>query len=281
MNTRTAAAGLAVILVLGGLGYVGWTGWRPAASDDAASVEADDAPLPLPPVPPRIAQGDDYERCLALLISDPQGAQSLAETWATAGGGEGAEHCLALARVALGDPEEGAGLLERLADSRHGTPAARSAIYRQAAQAWRMAGDAQRAFAAAGKALAITPDDPDALMERGLAGGALERWQSVVDDLSRALDVDRSRVDALVLRGSAWRHLGRDAEAADDVDRALALDAENAEALLERGILRQRRADAAGARADWQKAISLAPESAAADLAEQNLALLEVGPERN
>jgi regulator of sirC expression with transglutaminase-like and TPR domain len=50
--------------------------------------------------------------------------------------------------------------------------------------------------------------------------------------------------------------------------------------LLERGILRQRRNDDEGARADWQRAISLAPDTATADLAEQNLALLEAGPVR-
>ena len=63
-----------------------------------------------------------------------------------------------------------------------------------------------------------------------------------------------------------------------DVDRAIAMDADNAEALLERGIERQRLGDALGARADWQRARGLDPNSTTADLAEQNLALLEAGP---
>ena len=50
--------------------------------------------------------------------------------------------------------------------------------------------------------------------------------------------------------------------------------------LVERGILRQRMGDGAGARADWEHAIELDPDSTTADLAEQNLALLEAGPER-
>ena len=83
-----------------------------------------------------------------------------------------------------------------------------------------------------------------------------------------------------MLRGAARRHLGRLALAQDDVDRALALDPGDAEALLERGILRQRRNDADGARADWERTIALAPDGQAADLAQQNLALLEAGPER-
>ena len=61
------------------------------------------------------------------------------------------------------------------------------------------------------------------------------------------------------------------------MDRAIAIDPDNAEALLERGILRQRHGDVAGARGDWERAIALAPDRATADLAEQNLALLEAG----
>ena len=53
------------------------------------------------------------------------------------------------------------------------------------------------------------------------------------------------------------------------------------EALLEHGILRQRVDDQAGARQDWERAISLEPDSATADLAQQNLALLDAGPDRN
>ena len=280
MNMRAAIVGAFAVLVLAGAAWGGWWSMRPAPADsEAADTEA--TPLPIPPIPPRIAQGDDYERCLSMLVSDPEGAQALAETWQTAGGSEGAEHCLALARIALGDPEEGAGMLEKLAADSHGTPSARAAIYRQATQAWLMTADAAHAFATSSQALALSPDDPDLLIDRAVAAGSLERWQDSVDDLTRALDVDRNRPDAMVLRGSAWRHLGHDELAQDDVDRALAIDPENAEALLERGILRQRRADTAGARDDWQKAITLAPDTPTADLAEQNLALLEAGPDRH
>ena len=43
---------------------------------------------------------------------------------------------------------------------------------------------------------------------------------------------------------------------------------------------RQALGDAEGARADWEQAKSVDPNSSAADLAEQNLALLEAGPRR-
>lgn len=106
----------------------------------------------------------------------------------------------------------------------------------------------------------------------------LNRFEDAEDDLTRALDADPRRAETLVLRASAWRHLGQLDLAQDDIDRSIAIDPENAEALLERGILRERRNDWDGARRDWEQAIILAPNSATADLAEQNLALLEAGP---
>ena len=101
-----------------------------------------------------------------------------------------------------------------------------------------------------------------------------------MDDLSHALELDPKRADALVLRAAAWRHEGHLDLAQDDVDRALDKDPDNPEAYLERGILRQRRGDRAGAHKDWVQAEALAPDSATSDLAEQNLALLEAGPDR-
>jgi tetratricopeptide (TPR) repeat protein len=281
MNARAVIVGCIVALLLAGVAGGAWWQLQPPAEPADTEPTADSEPLPIPPVPPRIAQGDDYEHCLAMLTTDPEGAQALAETWQTAGGGDGAEHCLALSRIALGDPAEGAAMLEKLAGGSRGSPAARVAIYRQATQAWLMTSDAARAFGAGTLALALTPDDADLLIDRAVAAGSLQRWQDAVDDLSRALDLDPRRPDALVLRGSAWRHLGHDELAQDDVDRALAFDPDNAEALLERGIIRQRHSDTAGARDDWEKAIALAPDSPTADLAEQNLALLEAGPERH
>jgi tetratricopeptide (TPR) repeat protein len=266
-------------LLLAAAGGGAW--WELAPGPDNAAAADVEAPLPIPPVPPRIAQGDQYESCLAMLPTDPEGAQALAETWQTAGGGDAADHCLALARIQLGDPEDGATMLEKIAANSHGPAAARATIYGQATQAWLMTGDASHAFAAATLALSLSSDDPDLLIDRSVAAGSLERWQDAVDDLTHALEEDPHRSDAMVLRGSAWRHLGQLDLAEDDIARALTMDPENPEGLLERGIIRQRRNDAAGARADWEHAIALAPDSATADLAQQNLALLEAGPDRH
>jgi tetratricopeptide (TPR) repeat protein len=96
--------------------------------------------------------------------------------------------------------------------------------------------------------------------------------------LDRALALDPGRVDALVFRAAAWRNESRLPRAQEDIDRAIALDPDNPEALLERGIERKLAGDTAGAREDWVRAKTLAPDTATADLAEQNLALLDAGP---
>jgi tetratricopeptide (TPR) repeat protein len=279
MNTRAAMIGGAALLcvTVAGAGAVYLFSGPPAGLEGDA---ADNEQLPIPPVPPRIAEGPDYERCLTMLTTDPTGAASFALAWEATGGGDGATHCLALSQIALGEPERGAAMLEQLAAASRGPEVGRATIYGQATQAYLMAGDKMHAFGTATLALALSPDDPDLLIESAAAATALERYQDALDDLTHALDIDARRDDALTARASAWRHLGQLGLAQDDVDRAIAIDPDNPEALLERGILRQRQNDPAGARTDWERAITLAPDTPTADLAQQNLALLEAGPDR-
>ena len=236
--------------------------------------------VPVPPVPPRIAQGQDYERCLAMLSYDVAGANAFADAWEATGGGEGAMHCHALAQIAIGHGEIGAEMLEKLAGASKAPPLARASLSSQAVQAWLMGDDAARAYGDATLALALSPDDPDLLIDRSIAAATMERYMDAIEDLNRALKLDPRRTDAWVLRAAAWRHENRLDRAQQDIDRAIALSPENPDGLLERGILRERHGDRAGARADWEQVISLAPGSASADLAEQNLALLDAGPGR-
>jgi tetratricopeptide (TPR) repeat protein len=249
----------------------------PPAADSAG---APDASLPVPPVPPRIAEGPDYEKCLGMLADDPSGAYVFADAWLATGGGDGAAHCEALADIALGNPETGAAMLQDLAAKSTAATLARASIFGQAEEAWMMASQPDRAYEAATQALALKPDDADLLIERATAASAMGRFMDSIDDLNRALEIDPRREDALVLRGSAWRNEDRLELAQADIDHAIDIDPDDPEALLERGILRQRKGDTAGAQADWERAITLDPDSTAADLAQQNLALLEAGPDR-
>jgi tetratricopeptide (TPR) repeat protein len=358
MSWRLTA--LCASLVLVG-SVAGATWWLTSPSADLDDTQAD---LPVPPFPPRIAEGSKYETCLATLAGDPTGAVTLAETWQADGGGDGAMHCRGLALIASGRPSAGAALLEQLARQSTAPALARASVLSQAVQARLMvaqedqpppepagalaakrsaeaakdtpAGDrgvpetggkmatdtptadrtaaadapttdlavekgavADRSaanevtatdaptdpMAAAGQAaedaslaLSLSPSDTDLFVMRATAESLLGQCQDAVDDLSEALRLDARRQDALVLRAVMRRKLNQLDLAQADVSRALTLDPDDPDALLERGILRQRMGDAAGARADWEHARVVDPNSTTADLAEQNLSLLEAGP---
>ncbi|HEX4366134.1 MAG TPA: tetratricopeptide repeat protein [Rhodopila sp.] len=264
----------ASLLVIGGLGGAIW--WRSAPPPSPREELPTD--LPVPPFPPRIAQGSAYETCLDTLASDPTGAVDLAETWQADGGGDGAVHCRGLALIASGKPASGAEVLEQLAQQSHAPALARASVLSQAAQARLMVAQADKAVEDTTRALGLSPGDTELLIMRATAEGMLDRYQDAVDDVSQALQQDARRPDALVLRAVMRRKLNLLDLAQADVSQALTLDPDDPDALLERGILRQRLGDAAGARADWEHAQSVDPNSTTADLAQQDLSLLEAGP---
>jgi tetratricopeptide (TPR) repeat protein len=178
-------------------------------------VEAD---LPLPPIPPRIAQDARYDACLGLIADDPAGAIRASYGWS----GDGAVHCRGLALVAQGDLAVGAGVLEGLAARSEAPEVARAAVDGQASQAWLLAGDARRALEAAAAGIGLSGDDPDLLVDHAMAAARLGQSQTVIDDLDRAIDLDPRRSDALALRAAAWERLGQPELAQDDRARAAA-----------------------------------------------------------
>ena len=266
---------VAVVVALGAVGgAVWWVRGEPTA--DPTEAAADD--LPVPPFPPRIAEGEQYDKCMTMIADDPEGAEAIATSWQATGGGEAAIHCQALAAIASGDTEAGADMLEKLARGGKIEGLTRAVVLSQAAEARLIADQAEPALNDLNEALAISPDDPDLLIGRANANDALDRAAAAMDDLNQALLLAPSRGDALVLRASIWRGMDMLEEARTEVEKALVLDPEDAEALLERGIQRQRTGDLGGAREDWTRARTIDPTSEAAELAAQNLTLLDSGP---
>ncbi len=264
----------------GGVWYLSGSSDRHETVSDGTAPEALPDTLPLPPEMPRIADGPDYDRCLTLLRNDPDEAMRFAQAWDATGGGDGARHCIALAMIGLGEAEQAAERLERLGGSSRAGSIARAQVFGQAAQAWMIAGDANRAYGAATIALTLAPQDSELLVDRSVILAALRRFNEAIEDLDAALALEPERAEAWVLRAAALRRLDRVDQAVQAVERALTLAPDNAEGLLERGILRQLRGDVAGAQVDWRRAIELAPDTMAADLAQQNLELSEMGPAR-
>jgi len=272
MSRRLTAFCASLILASGFAGAVWWETASPAPPEETTTE------LPIPPFPPRIAEGSAYETCLDTLASDPTGAVTLAETWQADGGGDGAAHCRGLALIASGKPASGADLLEQLARQSSAPAMARASVLSQAVQARLMVSQADKAAADATQALSLAPEDIELFIMRATADGMLGQFKEAVDDVSQALRLDAKRPDALVLRAVMHRQLNQLDLAQADVSQALALNPDDPDALLERGILRQRMGDSKGARADWQHARGVDPNSTTADLAEQNLSLLEAGP---
>jgi tetratricopeptide (TPR) repeat protein len=240
-------------------------------------------PGPARPGPPRAADADaeTYAKCMQLAQDDPAAGRKLAQSWHERGGAHPAEHCLAVSLLGLKQYKEAAGRLEKLAQAMVRAPVAlRADVLGQAAQAWLLAGDPARAYAADGTALGLRPDDPELLVDRAAAAGSAGWYDKALADLDRVLQADPARLDALIYRASAYRALGKPDPALADVEAALKLAPDSAPALLERGNIRIQRGEIDGARGDWARVAALAPGSTAATAAKANLAKLEAAAAR-
>ena len=231
--------------------------------------------------PPRSAEADaeTYDRCMKLARENPREAQTLAQAWLARGGAHPADHCAAVALIALGKYQEGATRLQALAQAMiMKAPAAlRADVLDQAGQAWLLAGDPVRAYAAEGQAVSLQPNDPDLLIDRAEAAASAGYLDQAVADLDRVLKTHPDRVDALIYRASAYRALDRLDPARADIDKALARAPHSAAALLERGNIRRLEGDATGARGDWEEVGHIAPGSPADMAARANLEHLASG----
>jgi tetratricopeptide (TPR) repeat protein len=233
------------------------------------------------------AEAATYERCMKLARKNPDEARSLAQSWHERGGAHPADHCAAVALIGLKQFKEAALRLEALAQAMTTTAPAglRAEVLDQAGQAWGLAGDPVRAYAAAGAAVALQPNDLDLLIDRAQAAAMVGYYDKAVADLDHVLKADPSRVDALIYRASANRALDRLDPALADVEKAIARAPNSAPALLERGNIRRLKGDKAGARQDWERVGQLAPGSQADVAAKANIEHVqsngEVEPEKS
>jgi tetratricopeptide (TPR) repeat protein len=85
------------------------------------------------------------------------------------------------------------------------------------------------------KALALKPDYPEALNNRGNVLRDLKRPEEALASYDRALAIKPENADALNNRGNALRDLGRPAQALASYDQALAVNPNSIEALYNRG----------------------------------------------
>ncbi len=223
-------------------------------------------------------QGDTENRCLSMIADDPDGAREQAEDWARHGGGDGATRCGALAEIALGDPEGGAIRLDTASHDASLAASRRALLASDASHAWLLASRPDRALQSAGLAVALDPS-PDHAVDHARAALSAHQPDAAIGDLSPVLAAHPNRTDALIVRATAFGQTGALDRARADIDAACRLQPDDPAALLERGVLRERIGDLDGARDDWSRVIAASPDTHEADLAQQDLALLEAGPE--
>src|SRR5689334_4352617 len=138
---------------------------------------------------------------MRLAKHDPAAAQKLALSWHERGGAHPADHCAAVALIGLKKYKEAATRLEGLAQAMNSAPPGLKAeVLDQAGQAWGLAGDPVRAYAAAGAAVALQPSDPDLLIDRAAAAASAGFLDKALEDLDQVLKGDPGRVDALIYR---------------------------------------------------------------------------------
>jgi regulator of sirC expression with transglutaminase-like and TPR domain len=224
---------------------------------------------------------DPYQTCVAAIDVNPMDAFERALAWRAQGGGAPADHCAALALIALDEPGEAASRLDLLARrSDAGTLMERAKLLAEAGNAWLLADQPANAEVAFSAALRLTPRDPELWTDRARARAAQMNWDDAEQDLTNALTFDARKPEVFVLRATTRKAQGNKVGHKFDVDAALALDPTYPEALVERGIIRQEVGDIPGARADWVQVLVRAPEGPAADVVRSRIEALEVPEDR-
>jgi tetratricopeptide (TPR) repeat protein len=236
----------------------------------ARAQETEAPPAPKPGVFQDANQR--YSNCMATARSDPVAAEQAALAWFGEGGGPAAQHCQAVALIGLGRYQEAGELLERLARELPETESGTIAdLFGQAAQAWLLAANYDRAVAVLDQSILLAPYDVEFVIDRAVAKASAGKYWEAIDDLNDAVEMAPGRNDILVLRATAYRFVEAPDLALEDVNRVLETEPQNPDALFERGMLHALAGNIDAARADWQQVVALAPGSMAAEAAQANL----------
>ncbi|MGF1659783.1 MAG: hypothetical protein ACFCUS_10155 [Rubrimonas sp.] len=210
----------------------------------------------------------DYDACMALVARAPEQAEVAALRWAREGGGDGAQHCRAMALAAQGALDPAAALLADLAAAPGPAPAeTRAAMLAQAAGFWRADGQPMAARAALDRALDLDRGNVEALAARADLSASEGHLAAAWADLAAARSAAPGDAALLVVSAALRRALGDPEGARADADAALRARPGAASALFERGAAKAALGDRPGARADWLDAIAADPDGPDAERA--------------
>ncbi len=182
------------------------------------------------------------ETCLERIETNPEAAYEDGLAWLGQGSRPPARQCVALALIALGQPEAGAAELEDLANAPDAGSLEQRALYlAQSGNAWMAAGLPRAAETTLTNAVKLSPNDSELHADRAAAYLALERWEEALGDLDYSLSIQPSNADALAMRARAYLQLERYDDALNDVDEARLQRPEDIELLVLRGDIREAR----------------------------------------
>jgi tetratricopeptide (TPR) repeat protein len=246
----------------------------------AMPAVADTQPAPKNALPGAITEANQqkqYQDCMAAADRTPKAALKQAMAWEKKDGGDAARHCVAKAYFALGQYDDAALELERIASTMPQIKAPLMAqLFNQAAQSWMQIGKVDLALKDINQGLKLAKNNVDLLVFRATIYGNEGKYFDALDDLNAAYDLTSDRGTILILRATAYRELQQPDLAKDNIDLALKADPNDPDALLERGTQRADAGDKNGARRDWMRTIELAPDTPAAEDARQFLANQDV-----
>jgi tetratricopeptide (TPR) repeat protein len=177
---------------------------------------------------------------------------------------------LALAAIALGACSINLGSLSPSGDddapkaAPTGASVADAQSHNIRGQALARSGKNEQALAEFDQAIAIDPNNADALYNRGLLYQADKQHQSAIDDFTAASGLTPQRAEPLLGRAISRLALDRVREAAADLDEAAQADPQNAQVWVTRGQAYERLGDRTKAAGSYGRAINLRPKDEAA-----------------
>lgn len=159
--------------------------------------------------------------------------------WRLHGGGLLAEQCVALAQIEQGEYSEGAQRLLAIAQASDGGPAAEKlGLLVKAANAFLLAEIPDEAKKALDLALAIEPNNSDALFDRARASAMLSQWLEAEVDITNAMANKAPLPLAYRLRAETRLQQGKYDLAEADINEALRLEPNEADNYHVRGRVR-------------------------------------------
>jgi tetratricopeptide (TPR) repeat protein len=145
-----------------------------------------------------------------------------------------------------------------------GTEIADAQAYNLRGQALVRSGKTDEALAEFDHAIALDPNNADALYNRGLLYQSDKQHPLAIDDFSAANGLTPQRAEPLLARAISYLALDKLKEAAADLDEASEADPQNAQIWTTRGLVYERLGDRTKAASSYARAISIHPKDEAA-----------------